>query len=188
MVPAANGLIYEPTVACEETSAMNATQQETVFNELVKANHASIYRICRAYLYDVSHADDLYQEILYQVWKSMSNFKGQAKASTWIYRVAVNTAINFNLKNKRHQHVALPDSFQPPYQETLPEKQEQEAQVDKLRYCISKLATSDRLIISLVLENKSYKEIAEITGTTVTHTGVKINRIKTRLLHLMNTL
>ncbi|MGY0037220.1 RNA polymerase sigma factor [Pedobacter sp. NJ-S-72] len=73
-------------------------QQEVMFNELVKAHHGSIYRICRAYLYDVSHADDLYQEILFQIWKSIQNFKGEAKVGTWIYRIAVNTAINFNLK------------------------------------------------------------------------------------------
>jgi RNA polymerase sigma factor (sigma-70 family) len=166
----------------------NNQKQEDYFNELVKVNHASIYRICRAYLYEASHADDLYQEILYQIWTSIHSFKDHAKISTWIYRIAVNTAINYNLKNKRHQHRAMPDSFALPYEETLPEKQEQEAKLNKLRYCISQLETQDRLIISLVLENKSYKEIAEITGISMTNTGVKISRIKTRLLHLMENL
>lgn len=160
-------------------------QQEIMFNELVKAHHGSIYRICRAYLYDVSHADDLYQEILFQLWKSIQNFKGEAKVSTWIYRIAVNTAINFNLKNKKYQHETLPDFVQVPYEETLLQKQEQEVQLDQLRYCISQLETSDRLIISLVLEDKSYKDIAEITGTNINNVGVKINRIKVRLLKLM---
>jgi RNA polymerase sigma factor (sigma-70 family) len=163
----------------------NHQKQEAYFNELVKANHASIYRICRAYLYEASHADDLYQEILYQIWNSIQSFKEQSKISTWIYRIAVNTAINFNLKNKRHRHQAMPDSFSIPYEETLSKKLEQEATLNKLRYCISQLETQDRLIISLVLENKSYKEIAEITGISMTNTGVKISRIKTRLLHLM---
>jgi len=166
----------------------NNQQQEAYFNELVKANHASIYRICRAYLYEASHADDLYQEILYQIWTSMQSFKERSKISTWIYRIAVNTAINFNLKNKRHQYQSMPDSFSLPYEETLPEKQEQEAALNKLRYCISQLETQDRLIISLVLENKSYKEIAEITGISMTNTGVKISRIKTRLFQLMENL
>lgn len=166
----------------------NNQKQEAYFNELVKANHASIYRICRAYLYEAAHADDLYQETLYQIWNSIQSFKEQSKISTWIYRIAVNTAINFNLKNKRHQHQSMPDSFSIPYEETLSEKQEQEATLNKLRYCISQLETQDRLIISLVLENKSYKEIAEITGMSMTNTGVKISRIKTRLLHLMENL
>ncbi|HEY8893360.1 MAG TPA: sigma-70 family RNA polymerase sigma factor [Niastella sp.] len=166
----------------------NNQQLEAYFNELVKANHASIYRICRAYLYETSHADDLYQEVLYQIWKSIQSFKEQSKISTWIYRIAVNTAINFNLKNKRHQHHSMPDFSSLPYEETLPEKQEQEAKLNKLRYCISQLETQDRLIISLVLENKSYKEIAEITGISMTNTGVKISRIKARLLHLMENI
>lgn len=163
-------------------------QQQDLFSELVRENHASIYRICRAYLYDISHADDLYQEILYQAWKGLNNFKGQAKASTWIYRIAVNTAISYNIKNKRHQHLPLPESFQIPYQDTLAQKKEQDDQLIRLRFCISQLVPQDRLIISLVLENKSYKEIGEITGSSLSNTGVKINRIKGRLLNLMENI
>lgn len=160
-------------------------KQEKDFSQLVKDNHASIYRICRAYLYDPSHANDLYQEILYQIWISMHRFAGKAKVSTWIYRVAVNTAISYNLKNKKHEHSSLPEEVQFPYEDTMPEKIEQEIQLDHLRYCISQLEAENRLIISLVLEDKSYKEIAEITGTNVNQVGVKINRIKARLLKLM---
>ena len=159
--------------------------QEEEFNALIKANHASIYRICRAYLYDVSHANDLYQEILFQIWKSIQNFKGNSRVSTWVYRVAVNTAISYNLKNKKHSHEALPDLANQPYDDTLTAKVEQDAQLDRLRYCISKLEAQNRLIISLVLEERSYKDIAEITGTNINHVGVKINRIKGLLLKLM---
>lgn len=160
-------------------------KQEEEFNELVKSNHASIYRICNAYLYDVSHANDLYQEVLFQIWKSMHNFKGKAKVSTWVYRVAVNTAISYNLKNKKHDYESLPDQIQLPYEDTMPQKFEQESQLDHLRYCISMLEAENRLIISLVLENRSYKDIAEITGTNINQVGVKINRIKAQLLKLM---
>jgi len=163
-------------------------REEEFFNTIVKDHHASIYRICRAYLYDVSHADDLYQEILYQVWKSMKNFKGKSTVSTWIYRIAVNTAISFNTKNKRHQHQPLPDLLQIPYEETLLKKQEEEKQLEQLRFCISKLEIQDRLIISLVLEDKSYAAISEIIGTNINNVGVKINRIKARLLKLMEQL
>jgi len=159
--------------------------QEEEFNELIKQNHASIYRICRAYLFDVSHANDLYQEILLQIWKSTQNFKGKAKVSTWVYRVAVNTAITYNLKNKKHEYHSLPDKMELPYEDTIPQKVEQEVQLDRLRYCISQLEPENRLIISLVLENKSYKDIAEITGININLVGVKINRIKARLLKLM---
>lgn len=158
-------------------------KHEEEFNELVKNNHASIYRICRAYLYDLSYADDLYQDILFQLWKSVQNFKGESKVSTWVYRIAVNSAINFNKKNKNKEHITLPDIIHTAYEETLAVKIEQEQQEDKMRYCISLLEPQDRLIISLVLEDKSYKEITEITGNN--HVGVKINRIKGRLLKLM---
>lgn len=163
----------------------NNRDQQEFFNELVRKNHASIYRICRAYLYDVSYADDLYQEILYQIWKSIQSFKGKSKVSTWIYRIAVNTAIGFNSQNKRHDYLSIPDAYQMPDIEYIPEKMEQEAQLEKLRFCISQLAAQDRIIISLLLEQKSYKEIAEITGASLTNTGVRINRIKERLLNLM---
>lgn len=162
-------------------------EDEEQFNQLVRENHASIYRICRAYLYDPSMADDLYQEILFQIWKSLKNFKAQSRVSTWVYRIAVNTALSFNRKNKGKQTEPLPDTLQLAYEESLLEKQEEEAKIDHLRICISKLSEPDRLIISLVLEDKSYKDIAEITGANVSNIGVKINRIKARLLRLMST-
>ncbi|WP_342332638.1 RNA polymerase sigma factor [Pedobacter sp. FW305-3-2-15-E-R2A2] len=164
----------------------NSKEQQDFFTKIVKENQASIYRICRAYLYDVSYAEDLYQEILYQIWKSIKSFKGNSKASTWIYRIAVNTAIGFNLKNSRHEHQPILDSLQMPDIDSISEKEEQEKQLIDLRYSISQLAAQDRLIISLVLEKKSYKEIAEITGASMSNTGVRINRIKDRLLQLMN--
>ncbi|WDF56102.1 RNA polymerase sigma factor [Mucilaginibacter sp. KACC 22063] len=161
-------------------------QQESLFNDLVKDHKPSIYRICRAYLYNTDEADDLYQEILYQIWKSLKNFKGQSQIGTWIYRIAVNTAISYNLKHKRNQHLPLPASLQLPYEETLTVKREQEAQLQQLYQAISQLPPEERLIISLVLEEKSYKEISEITGASISNTGVKINRIKSRLLQLIN--
>jgi len=164
---------------------MSGEKEEEYFNALVKNHHASIYRICRAYLYDASLADDLYQEILYQVWKSLKSFKGNSSISTWVYRISVNTAISFNSKNKRHQYETLPDLYQVPYEHTLVKKQEEEARLDHLRYCISLLEQQDRLIISLVLEDKSYQEISEIIGTNSNNVGVKINRIKARILKLM---
>lgn len=156
--------------------------KEAIFNELLKDNHASIYRICMAYLYDRSHADDLYQEILYNIWKSLDSYKGNAQLSTWIYRVAVNTAISYNIKQKKQQHAALPDTLNIAAEER---NTQEEAQLKRLRRCIQQLEAQDRLIISLVLEDKSYKEIAEITGSNTNNVGVKINRIKARLLKLM---
>jgi RNA polymerase sigma factor (sigma-70 family) len=160
------------------------TRQDKIFSELVAQHHASIYRICRAYLYDKSHVDDLYQEILVQVWRSLGNFKGQAQIGTWIYRVAVNTAITYNLQHRKTQTDALPDTINLPYDPGNAHNKEQ--QLTQLENALAKLEDQDRLIISLVLEDLSYKEIAEICGSNTNNIGVRISRIKARLLKLMN--
>lgn len=157
--------------------------RDKIFTDLVRENHASIYRICLAYLYDKSHAADLYQEILLQVWKSLGNYKGDAKVSTWIYRIAVNTAITYNQQFSKNRYEELPETIN--IADTSDAK-EKESQLSMLTQAISQLETQDRLIISLVLEDLSYKEIAEITGSNINNTGVRITRIKARLLKLMN--
>ncbi len=118
-----------------------------------------------------------------QVWKSLDKYKGDAKVNTWVYRIAVNTAITYNLKHKRTQYEALPATA-----EIIADQgrsTEREQQLTALTAAIRKLDEGDRLIISLVLEDLSYKEIAEVTGNSVNNIGVKINRIKTRIMKLM---
>lgn len=160
-------------------------QREKIFSEVVHENKGGIYRICLAYLYDKSHADDLYQEILLQIWKSLDNFKGAAQISTWVYRIAVNTAITYNAHHKKKKHEPLPEIVNIADEHTGQAK-EKEQQLASLTNAISKLEEQDRLLISLVLENISYKEIAEITGSNTNNIGVRINRIKARLLKIMN--
>lgn len=161
------------------------SQQEQIFTQAISDNQAAIYRICLAYLYDRSHAADLYQEILLQIWKSMAAFRGDARISTWIYRIAVNTAITYNAQHKKNRHEELPHTIN--VQEAgLHEKIEQEERLNRLTLAVSQLEEHDRLLVSLMLEGMSYKEIAEITGSNTNNIGVRINRIKTRLLKLMN--
>ncbi len=129
----------------------------------MQENSRSIYRICLAYLYDRSHADDLYQEIQLQIWKSLDNYRGDAKLSTWVYRVAVNTAISYNTKQKTVEHVALDDAI------TISDNDksavhQQEQDITNLYKAISQLKEQDRLVVSLLLEGLSYKEIADVTG------------------------
>lgn len=158
--------------------------KEQIFGQLVKENRDAVYRICLAYLYDRSHADDLYQEILLQAWKSLDNFRGDASISTWLYRIAVNTAITYNRKQVKNKVEALPDHLQPAVS-FYSESRAKEEQLNQLSLAISRLEEQDRLLISLVLEDMSYKQIAEITGTSVNNTGVRITRAKARLMKLM---
>jgi RNA polymerase sigma factor (sigma-70 family) len=159
-------------------------QRDKIFTDIISSNHGSIYRICLAYLYDRSHAADLYQEILLQIWNSLDSYKGKAQVSTWIYRIAVNTAITYNKQYTRSRYEELPDTAD--LIADAGHSKEQEARLAQLHLAISQLDTNDRLIISLVLEDLSYKEIAEITGSNTNNIGVRITRIKARLLKLMN--
>lgn len=160
-------------------------QKEKLFGKIVQDNHASIFRICRAYLYDKAHADDLYQEILLQLWTSLDKYRGDAQLSTWVYRVAVNTAITYNAGQKKYRVNSLPDTVNIPDDGTHVAK-EKEQQLSLLTWAIGQLEGQDRLIILLVLEDLSYKEIAEITGSSVSNTGARISRIKTRIMKLVN--
>jgi RNA polymerase sigma factor (sigma-70 family) len=160
--------------------------RELLFNSLVKDHKNSIYRLCTAYLYKRELADDLYQEVLIRLWASMDNYKGDARWSTYIYRIAVNTALTFNKKESKDRNLTSSDSLENlPAEATTDDKIVLETQLDQLHYCISQLEEQDRLIISMVLEDLSYKEIGEVLGMQVNHVGVKITRIKTKLSKLM---
>ena len=113
-------------------------QHKDIFNDIVRENRAGIYRICNAYLYDKSHVDDLYQEIILQVWKSLESYKGAAKISTWIYRIAVNTAITYNAQHKKVRFNELPDHVQIA-DEPLTESKEKESQLTQLTHAINQL-------------------------------------------------
>ena len=159
---------------------MIAAEKEKQFGALVEQYKASIWRVCYAYLPDRSFAEDVYQEILAEIWKSMDHFRGASGWHTWIYRVAVNTAINHGRKeirrpvDFRENPVELPDN-DPAETEAV------ESLHRKLHQCIALLSEQDRLIISLLLEELSYQEIADVTGLSVNHVGVRINRIKPKL-------
>lgn len=160
--------------------------REDYFQEIITHHKNKIYRICLAYLYEKELVDDLYQEVLINVWNGLKNFKGNAKLTTWLYRVTLNTTITFNRHNKKHVQLFnsdLPDAFE----EVMDtEREAKENRVNKLMKCVQKLKKDERLLISLVLEELSYKEIAEIVGIEANNVGVRINRIKKRLLKIYN--
>jgi RNA polymerase sigma-70 factor, ECF subfamily len=162
--------------------------KNALFKQILAENKDRIYRICCAYEHDSDERDDLYQEIMINVWKNLEKFEGRSAISTWIYRIAVNTSLLHVKKaaKKKSSHTAIDEKTL-----VIPDSGEREekiklgTQIEKLYESISKLPQIDRLIISMVLDDLSYKEIAEVTGMTVSHTGVKINRIKKELGKLM---
>jgi RNA polymerase sigma-70 factor (ECF subfamily) len=111
------------------------------------------------------------------VWNSLPSFRGEAKISTWVYRIAVNTALVYRRKWRRGEELHDVADTRPCAQQDL----ERRERLALLRKAIATLAEQDRLIVTLLLEGLSYKEMAEITGLTVNHVGVKISRIKQAL-------
>ncbi|TDE17557.1 RNA polymerase sigma factor [Dyadobacter psychrotolerans] len=155
---------------------------EEKFLKILKENQNILHKISR--LYRDSHDDqqDLFQEIVYQLWKSFPAFRGDAKISTWIYRVALNTAIaSFRKAKISTDHFdSIPEQLQHNDNSGISENEE------RLFAALRKLNDSEKAIISLFLEDYSYQEIATITGITENYVGVKINRIKEKLKMIIN--
>ena len=149
------------------------------FKEIYAKYSPQIFRVCMGYINDYDQARDLTQETFISVWQNLSSFKQQSKISTWIFRIATNNCLRAIEKSKRKPINELPFDLAAPIEET------QEEKLAFLYNCIAELEETDRIIISLVLEDKSYKDIAEITGSNINNVGVKISRIKARLLKLM---
>lgn len=158
-------------------------KQRELFQTIFREYGDKIYRLCKSYLYDANLIDDLYQEVLVNIWRSLKNFRGESNLGTYVYRVAVNTVITFNKKEKRRKSLFVID----PPGEVLQEHSEENPSevIEQLTRAISRLSADERIIIGLYLEELSYKEIADVIGTTTNHVGVKINRIKKKLSKIM---
>lgn len=152
------------------------------FKELIENNLGIISKICRIYTDDREDFNDYFQEVTLQLWKSYQNFRGDSSLSTWVYRVTLNVCL-LQVKKKKRNKIVLTDQLPTGwYEETSDEKEEM---VRHLYDSIRKLKKEDRAVILLFLEDKSYQEIAEILGITVSNVGVKLNRIKQRLKEMM---
>ncbi len=158
-------------------------QEAKAFEALIKRYHPIIYKICRVYA-DADDFDDLYQEVLITLWKSQHSFEERSKISTWLYRVVLNTALTYQRNTKKHKtRVPLSEVQLPPADSEV--AQEKEKRVAQLYAAISQLKKDDRSIILLYLDENSYEDIAAITGLTISNVGVKINRVKKRLLKIL---
>jgi RNA polymerase sigma-70 factor (ECF subfamily) len=148
------------------------------FIKLIKDNQNLIFKICFSYCRNHSIRKDLEQEIFIQLWKSYDKFDGRVKASTWIYRIALNTAISFYRENTRYYGKKVdidPSIISLSSIEYNPETDEK---IILLYQFIDKLSAIDKALILLYLDENKYKEISEILGISETNVGTKINRIK----------
>jgi RNA polymerase sigma factor (sigma-70 family) len=159
---------------------MDAERERSFLND-VNQNIRIVHQVCRIYFWrDPAEREDLFQDIMYQLWRSYPLFKGESKPSTWIYKVALNTAITTMRRTSRAKQNA--GSMQPaeatsPMTDPLARKEE----VDSLYSAIDELAPLDKAIILLHLEDRSYDEIAAITGLTIANVSVRLVRIRRAL-------
>ncbi len=142
-----------------------------------------IIKICRAYTHSQEDFEDYYQEVCLQIWKSRGNFRGEAEWSTWIYRLSLNVCMTLLKKKKNSPQYFASD--QVPAEITEDGRAFSDESLNELYRAIRQLSEVDRAVILLYLEEKSYREIADITGTNPNNIGVRINRIKERLKKLL---
>lgn len=157
-------------------------QLEQSFIQIIEENKDKIFRICKIYAVPPMEPQDLFQEVVIQVWQSLSTFKGKSSISTWIYRVALNVCYSSKMKlEKSNNKTVRLESIHFALSESEPDKiQKEKYQV--LQACIAALNQIDKSIVILSLEELPYKEIAAITELTENHIAVKMKRIRKTLL------
>ena len=153
---------------------MNNQEQE--FAKLVRDQKSTIYTVCYMFSKDQDEVNDLFQEILVNLWNGYSGFEGRSDVRTWVYRVSLNTCISQDRKKKKMKTQPLSLSIN-----LFADQDEDTKQVDMLRKRINQLGHFDRAIILLWLENMSYEEIGNIVGISTKNVSVRLFRIKEQL-------
>ncbi|HEU5180050.1 MAG TPA: sigma-70 family RNA polymerase sigma factor [Candidatus Polarisedimenticolia bacterium] len=148
------------------------------FLEFLNGCQLILRRVCRAYADSPEDREDLFQEMVYQLWKSYPTFRGESSPGTWVYSVALNTAIS---ALRRRTRTRTPTALEAAQEPMAPASGGDSRQVDLLYGLIQRLNQVDRALVLLYLEELSYKEIASILGISENHVGVRLNRIKARL-------
>ncbi|MDV3665924.1 RNA polymerase subunit sigma-70 [Elizabethkingia anophelis] len=158
------------------------SQKEKDFSKLVKENQGLIIKVARMYTNTPDDQQDLFQEIVLQLWRSYDTFKGNSKISTWMYRVALNTAITLFRKTSRTVKTDELADFHQPIDD---ENDDNQQQISLLYKVIKMLGDIDRAIVMMYLDDVPYKDIAENIGITEVNARVKMNRLKKTLKDLM---
>ncbi len=163
---------------------MNKELEHKFVTEL-QDNQNIVHKVCTLYTNDRDSHNDLFQEITIQLWKAYPKFRGEAKFSTWMYRVALNTAITLYRKNKKR--IDTYDYESVIFKIKADEYDETEELQLKLMYkAVKQLGDVDKALVFLYLEDKNYTEISETLGITEVNARVKMNRIKTKLKTILN--
>ena len=158
---------------------MNVLEQQ--FAQTVKEYKSTIYTVCYMFSKDADEVNDLFQEVLVNIWKGFDSFEHRSDIKTWIYRVALNTCISIDRKKKRAATARVTMDIN-----LFEDRDEDTKQVDMLHKRISRLQPFDRAIVLLWLENLSYEEIGQIVGITTKNVSVRLYRIREQLKQMSN--
>ncbi len=161
---------------------------ETGFLKLIAENRPKILKICRAYAWNPSDRDDLYQEILFQIWRALPGLKENAYAGTWLYRVALNTSISFVRKHAGRNSRATPfgpDDLARHIESAQQQEESDDGRLARLYEAVTQLNEAEKALVVLFLEDLSYEEIAEALGLSANHVGVALHRAKKKLSALI---
>ena len=155
---------------------MDNLQNEQDFSRIVREHKSTIYTVCYMFSKNEDEVNDLFQEVLINLWKGLQNFRGESDVRTWIYRISLNTCISCDRKKRKRKTIPLTMNINP-----FTDSDDDSRQIQQLNRRISQLGPFDRAIILLWLENMSYEEIGEIVGISTKNVSVRLFRIKEKL-------
>ncbi len=160
---------------------MGDSERDRIFGDWMENHKSILFKVVRAYAFDHADRQDLFQEVAIQIWRSVDGFRGDSSVPTWLYRVALNTAIAWNRKEDRHRRGMQPFDVVEGLL-TASSSDGHDPRVEWLYQQIAQFKDVDRSVAILMLDGFSYKEIATIVGITESNVGVKIHRIKSALV------
>jgi RNA polymerase sigma-70 factor (ECF subfamily) len=161
---------------------------ESLFKSWLDEHRGAVLKVARAYTFTDEDFQDLAQEILLQVWRSLPQFQGRASAATWAYRVALNTALHWQRKQRHRQNRSEPVLQVEELAGTSADGAQQASQretVERLYAAIRQLPKNDAALVLLYLDGMNYRQMAEVLGISESNVGVKLNRAKKALAELM---
>jgi len=162
---------------------MLSQDRERKFEEIIEKHRDQVYRMCWGFANNAFDVDDLFQEVMINIWRGFQGFKGKSSMSTWIYRITVNTCMLWRKREGKNKNQV--DNYPDDTISQGENREEKNEQVLALRNAIQQLKKIDRTLILLLLEGCSYQEISEVTGLSTSNVGAKISRIKTKIKKLI---
>ena len=157
------------------------TTLEKQFAQTIAGHKSTIYTVCYMFSKDADEVNDLFQEVLVNIWKGFDGFEHRSDIKTWIYRIALNTCISIDRKKRRHATSRLSMDIN-----LFEDRDEDTRQVDMLHKRISRLQPFDRAIVLLWLKDLSYEEIGQIVGISAKNVSVRLFRIREQLKQMSN--